>query len=382
MRKSHKELKDKLVKLIGNKLSYEQIREALGVSRSAVHYWFHGRNRPDRKHLLRLYGLLQTPLEDVEEAFALADYYLTPKEVAQVKAWQPADQQSPTLQRYNEFELQLEAVKGLKSGTALEDGLRFAKSLVERIELLIKEERAQTRLLVLYFDALDEVTQLQNLLLPHEDLYYADRRFYEKMQRIYDETKDKRLHARLLASQGDEAYVLGRHRTSYRQLKDIIDPSVVEPELYIRPILRSSCLDLSYPQVGSEADFQHVADLLEAAIDQYANTINPMLIVLGLEGLSRAYANRYEHTRVQEYKKQALQKLEAAETLMNQSLGYPIFGLRVEKARVRLAHMGVLEGISLPDQAAKVREVKSQFGVMGESRSVKDMDDILVKIER
>jgi hypothetical protein len=156
----------------------------------------------------------------------------------------------------------------------------------------------------------------------------------------------------------------------------------VEPELYIRPILRSSCLDLSYPQVGSEADFQHVADLLEAAIDQYANTINPMLIVLGLEGLSRAYANRYEHTRVQEYKKQALQKLEAAETLMNQSLGYPIFGLRVEKARVRLAHMGVLEGISLPDQAAKVREVKSQFGVMGESRSVKDMDDILVKIER
>jgi hypothetical protein len=186
----------------------------------------------------------------------------------------------------------------------------------------------------------------------------------------------------LLASQGDEEYVLGRHRASYRKLKDIIDPSVVEPALYIRPVLRSSCLDLSYPTVGSDADFQHVANLLEAAIDKYANTINPMTIVLGLEGLSRAYATRYEHSRKQEYKKLALQKLEDAETLTNQNAGYPIFGLRVQKARLRLAHMGVLDGISLTDQAAKAGELKKLFGAMGESRSVTDIENLLVKIER
>jgi hypothetical protein len=204
------------------------------------------------------------------------------------------------------------------------------------------------------------------------------------MQRICEETKDRRLQARLLASQGDEDYVLGSHRASYRKLRAIIDPSVVKPDLYIRPILRSACLDLSYPTVGSDADFQHVADLLEAAIDKYANTINPMLIVLGLEGLSlsRAYATRYEHTRKLEYKKQALQKLEDAETLTKQNTGYPIFGLRVRKARLRLAHMGVLEGISLTDQAAEAREMRRLFEELGESRSPQDIDDTLVKIER
>jgi hypothetical protein len=202
------------------------------------------------------------------------------------------------------------------------------------------------------------------------------------MKRVWEETKDERLHARLLASQGDEEYVLGRHGASYRKLKPIINSSLVTPELYIRPILRSSCLDLSYPQVGSEADFQHVANLLEAGIDTYANTINPMLIVLGLEGLSRAYAARYEHTRKRAYKKLALQKLEDAESLTKKSTGYPIFGLRVRKARLRLALLGVLDSISLTDQAAEARELKQQFTEMGDGRQPEDMDDILMKIER
>jgi hypothetical protein len=202
------------------------------------------------------------------------------------------------------------------------------------------------------------------------------------MQRICDETKDQQLHARLLASQGDEEYVLGRHWASYRKLQAIIDASVVKPELFIRAILRSSCLNLSYPYVGSDADFQHVAALLEAAIDKYVNTINPMLIVLGLEGLSRAYANRYDYTRKQEYKRLALQKLEDAETLTNRSAGYPIFGLRVRKARLRLAHMGVLEGISRTDQSAEARELKNLFAEMGDSRSLEDINDILVKTAR
>jgi transcriptional regulator with XRE-family HTH domain len=381
-REPYKELEKHLTKLIGHRLSYGQIKSALGVSRPAVSYWFSGRNRPDREHLLKLCVLLHVKFEDVEKAFAKAGYYLNPEEIAQVTAWQPVDQHSPTLETYNDLEQSLEVVRGLKSGTALDIGLRQARRLVRWIQQLIKEERAKTRLLVLYFDALDELTQLQNLLSPHENLYYADRQLYEEMQRICDETKDQRLQARLLASQGDEAYVLGKHRASYRNLKAIIDSSVVEAELYIRPILRSSCLDLSYPTVGSDADFQYVADLLEAAIDTYANTINPMLIVLGLEGLSRAYATRYEHSRKVEYKKQALQKLEDAETLTNRSVGYPIFGVRVRKARLRLAQSGVLDSLSPPDQAAEAKEVKRLFEELGDSRSAKDMDDIIKKIER
>jgi transcriptional regulator with XRE-family HTH domain len=385
-RKSFTELGEHLTKLIGsptgNKLPYGQIALALDVSGAAVSQWFSGQRHPEREHLHKLCGLLHATFEDVDKAFTLAGYYLSPEEIAQVNAWQPTAQQSPALQTYNDLDSWLSAIRGGKSGTELEVGLRSVKSLVKRIQQHIKEEGAQTRLLFLYFDALDELTQLQNLLTPHENLKYVDLPFYREMQRICEETKDQRLRARLLASQGDEDYVLGRHGASYRTLKAIIDPSVVEPELYIRPILRSSCLDLSYPHVGSDAEFQHVSNLLEAAIDKYATTINPMLIVLGLEGLSRAYATRYVHTRKQAYKKLALQKLENAETLTNQSTGYPIFSLRVRKARVRLAHMGVLEGISLTDQAAEARELKKQFAAMGDYRSPQDMDDILVKIER
>jgi transcriptional regulator with XRE-family HTH domain len=380
-RKSYTELGNYLNDLIGNKLRNKQIAEALQVSEAAVSYWFTGRNRPDQKLLLKLCGLLNTTLEDAEEAFAKAGYYLSPEEIAHVNAWQPADLQSPALLLYSDLELQLETVRGLKSGTELNVGLNFAKFLARRIQQLLKEEGAKTRLLLLYFDALDELTQLQNLLTPHENLKYVDMPLYLDMQRLWDETKDRRLQARLLASQGDEDYVLGRHGESYRKLKPIIDPSLVEPELYIRPILRSACLDLSYPHVGSDAEFHRVADLLEAAIDKYANTINPMLIVLGLEGLSRAYATRYEHTRKREYKKQALQKLEDAETLTNRSAGYPIFGVRVRKARLRLARSGVLDSLSPAEQAAEAREMMRLFEELGDSRSAKDMDDIIKKIE-
>jgi transcriptional regulator with XRE-family HTH domain len=382
-RKPFKELGDHLAKLVGNKLSNKQIADELDVFESAVSQWLSGQKRPDRKqkHLLKLCRLLQFQLKDVEETFGLAGCYLNPEEIAEVNAWQPTDQDSPALQTYNDLASWLSAVRGIKSGTRLDVGLQSANRLVRRIEQLIKEEGSKTRLLILYFDALDELSQFQNLLVPHRKLKNVDEPVYREMQRIYDETKDERLHARLLASQGDEKYVLGRHAASYRKLKPIIDSSLVEPALYIRPILRSSCLDLSYPQVGSEADFQHVANLLEAAIDKYANTINPMLIVLGLEGLSRAYATRYEHTRKQAYKKLARQKLEDAESLTKQSAGYPIFGLRVRKARLRLAHVGVLEGISLTDQAAEARELKQQFEEMGDHRQPEDMDDILVKIE-
>jgi transcriptional regulator with XRE-family HTH domain len=379
--KSHTELGSYLTDLVGSKLSNSQIADALGVSRSAVTYWMTGQRHPEQPHLHKLCGLLQTSLEDVETAYTLAGYYLTPEQVAQVNAWQPADQHSPALETYNDLTSWLSAIRGSKSGIELEVGLRSAKNLVRRLQRLI-EEGAHASLLGLYFDALDELTQFQNLLTPPKNLKYDDLPFYEKMQDICDQTKDKRLLARLLASQGDEEYVLGKYRASYSKLKSIVDnPSVVDPALYIRPILRSSCLSLSYPHVGSDAEFHRLANLLEDAIHKYANTINPMLIVLGLEGQSRAYANRYEHTRKKEYKDLARQKLEEAETLTNQSTGYPIFGLRVRKARLRLAHMGVLEGISLTDQAAEAREVKKLFGQMGEFRSVKDIDDILVKIE-
>jgi transcriptional regulator with XRE-family HTH domain len=381
-RRTFKELGDYLTELVGNKLRNKQIADAIGISESAISQWFSGQKHPEQEHLHKACGLLRATFEDVEKAFALAGYYLSPEEIAQAKAWQPSDEQSPALETYNDLTSWLSAIRGSKSGIALEAGLPSANRLVKRIQQHIKEEGAKTRLLFLYFDALDELTQLQNLLTPPENLKYADLPFYCEMQRICEATKDQRLHARLLASQGDEDYVLGRHGASYRTLKDIIDPSVVEPELYIRPILRSSCLDLSYPQVGSDADFQHVSNLLEAAIDKYATTINPMLIVLGLEGLSRAYAMRYEHTRKLEYKKQALQKLEDAEALMNRSAGYPIFGLRVRKARLRLALLGVLDGLSLADLAALAREIKKLFEGLGDFRSTKDIKDILVKIKR
>jgi transcriptional regulator with XRE-family HTH domain len=384
-RKPFTELGEHLTNLIGsptgNKLTYGQIGETLGVSKTAVHYWFTGRNRPDQKLLLKLCRLLNTTLENVEIAFTLADYYLSPEEIEQANAWQYSDQPTHELQTFNDLRLWLSAVRGLKSGTALEDGLRFAKILVERIQQLINEEGAKTRLLILYFDALDELTQFQNSLMPRELLRYVDLPSYLEMQRICEETRDQQLQARLLASQGDEDYVVGSHWASYRKLKTIMNLSLVGPELYIRPILRSSCLDLSHPDIGSDAEFHHVTAKLEAAIDKYSNTINPMLIVLALEGLSRAYATRYEHTCKKEYKKQAVQNLEAAETLAKQSAGYPLYELRVRKARLQLARSGVLDDLSLDDQVALAKDAKKVAEALRDSRSTKEMNDFLEKIE-
>jgi transcriptional regulator with XRE-family HTH domain len=165
-RRPFKELGDNLSKLVGNKLRYKQIAEALAVTESAVSQWLSGQKHLKQRHLHKLCGLLHARFEDVEEVFAVAGYYLSPEEIAQATAWQPAAQQSPTLQTYNDLAEWLNAVRGIKSGTALEDGLQFTKSLVRQIQQHIKEEGAQTRLLVLYFDALDELTQFQNLLTP------------------------------------------------------------------------------------------------------------------------------------------------------------------------------------------------------------------------
>jgi transcriptional regulator with XRE-family HTH domain len=375
------ELGNYLTKLVGNKLRNKQIADALGVSEAAVSQWFSGHKHPEQEHLLNLCGLLHAKFEDIENAFALAGYYLSPEEIEQVNAWQPSDQVIHELQTFNDLTLSLSAVRGLKSGTTLQLGLQFAQSLVRRIRQLIDEERAKTRLLILYFDALDELTQFNNLVIPKKNLKYADIPSYLEMRCICEDTKDQRLYVRLLASEGDEDYVLGRYRASYRKLKALIDSTLVEPEIYIRPILRSSCLDLSDPNVGSDTNFQHVAAQLEAAIDTYSNTINPMVIVLGLEGLSRAYATRYEHTKKLDYKKKALQALEEAEKLAKNEISYPAFGLHVPKAKLRLARSGVLEGLTLTDQASLARDVRRVASYIGHSRSTKDMDDFLREIE-
>jgi transcriptional regulator with XRE-family HTH domain len=135
-RKPFKELGEHLTDLVGNKLSNKQIADALDVSEPAVSQWLSGHKRPDRKqkYLLKLCGLLQALLEDVEEAFALGGYYLTPEEIAEINAWQPADQDSPALEMYNDLTSWLSAIRGSKSGIELEVGLRSAKSLMKRID--------------------------------------------------------------------------------------------------------------------------------------------------------------------------------------------------------------------------------------------------------
>jgi hypothetical protein len=63
----------------GNKLTYGQIRNAVGVESSAIiSMWVNGKRRPEPQHLLNLCCVCKASLDDLNKAFELAGYYLTP----------------------------------------------------------------------------------------------------------------------------------------------------------------------------------------------------------------------------------------------------------------------------------------------------------------
>ena len=355
----------------GNKRSYEQIGNAIGVSAAAISMWANGKRHPDRVHLLSLCRVCKASFNDLTTTFELAGYYLTRSEIEQHQSWLDSDFSSQRLLDYKRLKSWLDSLRVIKAGKGLEFGLTHAEDLVAAIKETIEKEGAKAHLLALFFDALEEATEFHRLVNSLEELKKAEKHLLLEMDKVCADTKDLLLQVRYHAVQGDEKYITGSYWSSYRTLKAVTIPSLlasIDPYIQIGNIYGGICLDLGYRNMGSTEDFDEATLQLETVLDKYAGKIDPMWSAHGYERLCRAYARRYQHRKNPDYKKKALQAFVDAETLTKHEIGYPVFGLRVPRAQLELADCEVIEGLSVDDKASLAKEIHEKALDIGDKR--------------
>jgi hypothetical protein len=180
----------------------------------------------EREHLLNLCCVCKASFDDVQTAFELAGYTLRPSEIKQHQSWLNSDLSSPSLLNYKRLTSWLDAVRVIKAGTELQFGLMYAEELVVMIKETMETE-GKTHLLALYFEALEEASDLQRMVRPREKLNQAEKHLLSEMKKVCADTNDPLLQVRLHAVQGDEQYITGNYWASYRTLKAVNIPSLL-----------------------------------------------------------------------------------------------------------------------------------------------------------
>jgi hypothetical protein len=201
--------------------------------------------------------------------------------------------------------------------------LTHAEDLVTKVKQTIDKEGAKAHLLALYFDTLEEATDLQRMVTSRENLKEADKHLLYEMEKVCADTNDPLFRVRFHAVQGDEQYITGNYWASYRTLKAVNIPSLlasVDPYIQIG-ILSDICLASAYRNIGSRENFEDATTQLEGVLESSTGIIDRMLSVHGYERLSRVYARRYQHSKTEAYKTKALQALQDAETLIEHEIG-------------------------------------------------------------
>jgi len=208
-RESFPELGKHLSRMIGgprtgNKLSYEQMGKAVGVSKATISMWANGKRHPEREYLWNLCYVCKASFDDLKTAFELAGYQLTRSEIEQQESWLDSDFSSQSLLDYKRLKSWLDPLRVIKAGKGLEFGLTYAEDLVAAIKETIEKEGAKAHLLALYFDALEEATEFHRMVNSREELRQAEKHLLSEMEKVCEDTKDLLLQVRLRAVQGDE----------------------------------------------------------------------------------------------------------------------------------------------------------------------------------
>jgi len=236
----------------------------------------------------------------------------------------------------------------------------------------------------LYFDTLDEKAHIHTFITPAQELGVATGYLFDEMDEIYKHTvqsgKDRSLLGRRLARMGDALYIQGNNPGSYRTFADAQPLLKKDPYTLAYPTLRSSCLGVS--RFGSDREFQAATLEIDRIIDSKCHILDIDVIIHLIEGLSRAYARRFQQSNDNKLANLAVSEFERAEEQAGKSEKLaPEFQIRLPRARLDLARRGVTRE-SLAEQKSWANHVRQLSKTIGDSRVVGEMDRFIHGIDR